>query len=93
MERDEYRTEQDAESAGQRCEGETQAHAGADEADRDREEVKISEEPERPLIDDPAVPFVLGNVIDRFVFYSQSSTVASGSPSPRPESHQRKLLE
>jgi hypothetical protein len=47
---------------------EAQAHARPDKPDRNRKKMKVAEEPERHLIDDSAVPFILGDVVDRFSF-------------------------
>ena len=69
VEGNEQGAEQDAQRAGERGEPEAQAHARPDETDRDREKMEIPEEPERHLIDDPAVPLILGDVIDRFALY------------------------
>src|ERR1700727_3979107 len=68
MKSDEYGAEQNPECAGQRREGEAQAHARADESDRDRKEMKVSQEPEGSLVDDASVALMLGNVVDRLVF-------------------------
>ena len=83
MKRDEYGAEQNSERAGQGCEAEAQTHARPDEPDRNRKKVKISQKPERALVNHPAVPFVLGNVIDRFALDSHPFPVNVFNPMPR----------
>src|ERR1700722_9308397 len=80
MEGDEYRAEENSEGARKRGEAEAQAHARPDKADRDRKEMKISQKPEWALIDYPAVPLVLGNVVDRFAFDSHGIPVNVVNP-------------
>src|SRR5277367_6295624 len=101
MKSDEYGAEQNPERAGQRGEGEAQAHARADKSDRDCKEVKVSQEPERSLVDDASVALMLGNVVDRLVFdahtVSADSAVARSatgrrSPVPAPRAHCRSAL-
>src|ERR1700693_5941645 len=76
MEGDENRTEKNPDRTGQRGIDKAQSHARPNEADRDREEMEVSQEPEWSLFDDAAVAFVLGDIIDRFVLDSH--------PLPRP---------
>ena len=68
VEGDEYRAEEDAERTGQRGVSPAEAHRRPDEADRDREEMKVAEEPERHLVDHAPVPFITGDVIDGLRF-------------------------
>src|ERR1700726_1893334 len=65
MERQKDRADQNAERAGQRRVAERQAKARANKTDRDGEEMKIAQEPERALI--PAAPMTLAfrHVVDR----------------------------
>ena len=72
----EQRAEQDAERAGDGGVGKTQPHPRPDEPDGDGEELEITEEPERPLIDGFAVPFAVGNIVDRAGFNPELRAVA-----------------
>lgn len=68
MEGHEQRAEQDPSGAGECGVAEAQAHARADETERDCKKVEITEKPERTLIDDAAVALVLGYGVDRLIF-------------------------
>ena len=61
----EQRAEPDAERAGQDRPAHRQAQADADEADRDREVLEVAEEPQHGLLPVLAVPFRVGDPVDR----------------------------
>ena len=65
VERHEQRAEADAEHAGQDRPAQGQAQGGADEADRDREVLEVAQEPEHGLLPGLAVPFGVGDPVDR----------------------------
>src|SRR4249920_2519389 len=64
MERHEDLPDQDACCAGEDRPPEREPQAGADEADRDREVLKVAEEPQRRLVPELSVSLVLGHPVD-----------------------------
>jgi hypothetical protein len=60
----EQRAERDTGKAGHDRPPKGQAQTGADEAERQGERLEVADEPERPLMADLAVAFVVGDVVD-----------------------------
>ena len=61
----EQRAERDAEHAGQDRPAQREAQGRADEADRDGEVLEVAEEPQHGLLPGLAVPFRIGDPVDR----------------------------